>query len=112
MEFDVYLRFVFALILVLGLIALLAWILRRSGFGGVSRHRAGKRLQVLETAVLPPKHRLVLVRRDGVEHLLLLGPSGDLLVESGIRRSERQEPRFGSLLAEADKKSIEPETGA
>ena len=30
MDFDLYLRFALALILVLGLIALLAWLLRRS----------------------------------------------------------------------------------
>ena len=33
MDFDLYLRFALALILVLGLIALLAWMLRRFGMG-------------------------------------------------------------------------------
>jgi flagellar protein FliO/FliZ len=79
-----YLRFVLALMLVLGLILLLAWALRRFGFGGMVRPAGKKRLQVLESIVAGPRHRLVLVRRDQTEHLLLLGPNADLVVESGI----------------------------
>jgi hypothetical protein len=30
------------------------------------------------------KRRLVLIRRDGVEHLVLLGAAGDLVIERGI----------------------------
>lgn len=87
MEFDSYLRFILALLLVLGLIAILAWILRRFGFGGALRADNRRRLQVLETTALGPRHRLVLIRRDQVEHLLLLGPQGDVVVERAIERS-------------------------
>ncbi len=83
MGFETYLRFLFALLLVLGLIAILAWLLRRFGMGSALRGNA-RRLQVLETSALGPRHRLVLIRRDSVEHLLLLGPQGDLVVERGI----------------------------
>jgi flagellar protein FliO/FliZ len=79
-----YLRFVLALILVLGLILLLAWAMRRFGAGGLTRPGSKRRLHVVETAVAGPRHRLVLVRRDQTEHLLLLGPSGDIIVEQGI----------------------------
>jgi flagellar protein FliO/FliZ len=77
-----YLRFILALLLVLGLLALAAYLLRRSGLGPkVGRSR---RLSVLESLPVSPRHRLLLVRRDDVEHLLLLGPEGDLVVESRI----------------------------
>jgi len=90
MEFDTYLRFVLALLLVLGLIAILAWVLRRFGFGGVARANSRRRLQVLESTAIGPRHRLVLVRRDDTEHLLLLGPQGDVVVERGIPHHDFQ----------------------
>lgn len=94
MAFDSYLRFVLALLLVLGLIAILAWLLRRFGLGGAMRGSSQRRLQVVETTPIGPRHRLVLVRRDRVEHLLLLGPQGDVVVERGIER-----PGFDEELA-------------
>jgi len=78
-----YLRFILALLLVLGLLALAAFLLRRSGFGAKVIGRS-RRLAVLESLPVSPRHRLVLIRRDDVEHLLLLGPEGDLVVESRI----------------------------
>ena len=84
-----YLRFVLALILVIGLILLLAWALRRFGFGGMVRAGAKRRLQVLETLPIDPRHRLVLVRRDDTEHLLMLGPTNDLVIEAGIGAADQ-----------------------
>lgn len=60
MAFDSYLRFVLALLLVLGLIAILAWLLRRFGLGGAMRGSSQRRLQVVETTPIGPRHRLVL----------------------------------------------------
>ncbi len=86
MEFTSYLRFGAALVLVLGLIGIAAWAARRFGFAGrlpAARGR-GRRLAVLDVTPLDTKRRLVLVRRDGVEHLVLLGSAGDLVIERGI----------------------------
>lgn len=98
-----YLRFVLALVLVLGLILLLAWALRRFGGGGVTRRGAKRRIHVVETAVAGPRHRLVLIRRDATEHLILMGPNGDLVVESGIasnaEAARTAPPSFGDALA-------------
>ena len=77
-----YFRFILSLLLVLGLIVLCGWALRRFGNPARFGNRGPKRLGVVETLPLDPRHRLVLVRRDGVEHLLLLGPTHALLVES------------------------------
>lgn len=86
MEFNIYLRFMLALILVLGLIGGLTWAARRFGFGGQLTPNAGKspRLSVVEVRTLDSRRKLVLLRRDGCEHLVLLGPNQDLLLESGI----------------------------
>jgi len=77
---------VLALLFVLGLIGGLAWGLRRAGaLPGLARARAGgknRRLAVSESLSLDGRYRLVLVRRDAHEHLLLLGPNESLIVES------------------------------
>lgn len=86
MEFANYLRFGAALVLVLGLIGIAAWGARRLGLLGrlpVARG-AARRLAVVELTALDPRRRLALVRRDGVEHLLLLGHAGDVVIERGI----------------------------
>ncbi len=86
MDFDIYIRFMFALILVLALIGGLTWAARRFGFGGQLTPNAGKspRLAVVEVRTLDSRRKLVLLRRDGCEHLVLLGPSQDLHLEGGI----------------------------
>ncbi len=86
MEFEVYLRFLAALVFVLALIAGIAWLARRYGMGGRLPIARGKeaRLAVIEAAAIDAKRRLVLVRRDDTEHLLLLGANADLVVEPQI----------------------------
>ncbi|MFI4964106.1 MAG: flagellar biosynthetic protein FliO [Caulobacterales bacterium] len=69
-------RAIFALVLTLGLIGLAAVALRRYGPGALSRFgtpRTERRLAVVESLVLDPARRLVIVSCDGQERLLLLG---------------------------------------
>lgn len=49
--------------------------------GGKSRE---PRLMVLDAAAVDPKRRLVLIRRDDVEHLIMIGGPTDIVIESGI----------------------------
>ncbi len=81
-----YIRTVAALVLVLGLAWALLWLLRRFGIGGMVARTVGRRrrLDVVETHPLDGRRRLVLIRRDGVEHLLLVGGSAEMVVERGI----------------------------
>jgi flagellar protein FliO/FliZ len=86
MEPTTYIRFVLALILVLGLILGLSWVLKRFGFGAgatgpLARRR---RLRTVESALLDGRHRVFLVRRDDVEHLVLVGPNTSQVIERGI----------------------------
>lgn len=86
MEIDVYFRFLGALLFVLALIGAAGWAARRFGLGGRLAPNPGKtrRLAVVEVAPLDSRRKLVLVRRDSTEHLLLLGSGQDILVEGGI----------------------------
>jgi flagellar protein FliO/FliZ len=82
---DMYWRFLGALVLVVALIFALAWIAKRLGFGGrLASARGKRRLGIQEVLSLDNKRRLVLLKRDGVEHLILLGLNDDVVVETGI----------------------------
>ncbi len=84
MTWGNYLQFSLAFSFVLALIALAALAARRFGLGHAPRRGGDRRLTVSEMAPLDARHKLVLVRRDTVEHLMVLGPSGATLVETGI----------------------------
>jgi hypothetical protein len=47
-------------------------------------NKPAKRIDIVEQAVIDGKRRLLLVRRDGVEHLLMTGGPVDIVIESGI----------------------------
>ena len=81
-----YLRFFAALIFVLALIGAAAFALRAFGFmtpGG--RNKADRRLTIVETLMLDPRRRLMIVRRDNVEHVLLLGIQGETIIERAVK---------------------------
>jgi flagellar protein FliO/FliZ len=81
---DSTLRYLVSLVFVLGLIGALAWLLRRFGPRGPFRSVARRRLAIVEVAAIDARHRLILIRRDDREHLLLLGPNSDLVIEAGF----------------------------
>jgi flagellar protein FliO/FliZ len=84
MGYETYLHFALALAFVVALIVLSAFVARRFGFGGALAARRGtRRLAIVEVLPLDGKRRLVLLQRDGVEHLVLLGLQSDLLIECG-----------------------------
>ena len=98
MEWTEYLRFLLALAFVLGLIGLAAWLLRRTGVAGPAlprRSGTSSRLAVEDTLVIDARRRLLLVRCDDREHLVLLGPERDCVLETGMAvnpiRSPQQE---------------------
>ena len=90
MEPVQYLKYIVGLLIVLGLIALIALLARRLGMvPRVSRDPSSpRRLSVTDVISIDAKRRLVLVKRDDREHLLLLGPERDLVVERNITAIE------------------------
>ncbi len=91
MDFLGLLRAVFALAIVLGLILALAYALKRYApqlMGKLQAPRGKKRLEVVETLVLDPVRRLVLVRLDDEERLILLG-EGRELAEPPVERKAK-----------------------
>lgn len=58
------------------------------------------RLMVLDAAAVDPKRRLVLIRRDEVEHLIMIGGPTDIVIESGIVDRARPAAAARTLPAE------------
>ena len=75
------LKAIAALAFVLGILLGFAWLLRRYGSSlGIKIGQTVSDLQVVEWRALDMRRKLAVVRWDGREHLLVLGPTGDLLV--------------------------------
>src|SRR5436190_15775345 len=115
------LRFLFAFIVVLGLIALTTWLVRRFGgdrLGAATGRGRQPRLAVIAAAAVDGRRRLVLIRRDNVEHLLMIGGPSDIVVEQNIVRAvpaassrDTPPPRAGGL-AEVMSRAAEPAPAA
>jgi len=78
-----FFRAIFALAVTLGLVGLGAVALRRFGpewMTRLQRPKTERRMAIVESLPLDPARRLVLVRLDGAERLLLLG-EGRLLAD-------------------------------
>jgi flagellar protein FliO/FliZ len=71
-----------ALAFVLALVAIIAWLARRFVPGANVGAGKKRRLAIVETLALDPKTRAVLLRRDEVEHLIVLGPAGQTKLET------------------------------
>lgn len=78
---------IFALLIVgvaIGLFAVVAFFLKKkfnlAALG--QKLNAGSRLSVVETIAVDQKRKLVLIQKDGVEHLVLVGGPTDLVIET------------------------------
>lgn len=82
-------RFIVAAVgvcLALVVLVIVFWLMRNrasSPFVRGGRNRQ-PRLQVLDAAAVDARRRLVLIRRDNIEHLIMIGGPTDIVIESGI----------------------------
>ena len=90
MEIPGAAKFIIAFVVVLVLIALTAWLVRRFGSGALaSAGGRGRqpRLAVIDAATVDARRKLILVRRDNVEHLVMIGGPTDVVIEPNIVRA-------------------------
>src|SRR5262245_40845002 len=109
---------VIALVIVVALIGTIAWLVRRFGARHLAETSARGRqphLDVIETANVDGRRRLVLIRRYGTEHLMMIGGPTDVVIETNIMREatprEAQAPRPpapGEVLARALSRARDP----
>ena len=90
MDYMAILNSFAALIFVIGLIILTSTLLRKYGDSGrVSRSsKDDRRLSVVDSVAIDGRRKMVLLRRDDVEHLVIISADGQIVVESGIEVSE------------------------
>ncbi|WP_417670911.1 hypothetical protein [Roseibium sp.] len=82
------LAFAIALGIVLILIALFVFILKRLTGTRLSAGRSRQpRIAIMDATNIDTRRRLLLIRRDNVEHLILVGGPSDIVVEQGIIKS-------------------------
>ena len=84
------LTFLFAFVVVLALIGGVLWLIRRfanNRLGANTQRGRMPRLAVIDAAAVDGRRRLVLVRRDNIEHLLMIGGPTDIVVEQNIVRA-------------------------
>lgn len=92
---------VFALGIVLVLIVIAMWLMKLAGRAGesVSRGRQ-RRLVVVDSALVDGKRKVLLIRRDNVEHVIMTGGPQDLVIETGIPVTEAAEARRPAAAAD------------
>jgi hypothetical protein len=80
-------------VFIFGLLALaavaVAWVIKSymsgtSPAAAIFGPRPEKRLAVIEQASVDGRRRLILIRRDGIEHLIMTGGPVDVVIETGI----------------------------
>ncbi len=97
MDLLMVFKFAGALAIVLALIGLCAWIARRLELMpaiGPSRQKSERRLSIVESLTLDAKRRVVIIRKDDKEHLLLLGANNDTVIgtpEDAMKDSSQTE---------------------
>jgi flagellar protein FliO/FliZ len=82
-------NFVIAFVVVLLLIGAATWLVRRFGATRIDQGARSRqpRLAVVDAAAVDGRRKLVIIRRDNVEHLLMIGGPTDVVVETNIVRA-------------------------
>jgi hypothetical protein len=67
-------------------------------FEWLRRRNAPTRVAVIESLPVDGKRRVILVRRDNIEHLVMVGGRNDLVIEPNIMRQARSAAARNDLL--------------
>ncbi len=92
MDMLLLLKFASVFVFVISLMLLFSWFLKRLGLGGTPlRNTDKKRLKIVEYLPIDHRRRLVLVRCDDREHLLVLGQESETVVATDIAAKEEDD---------------------
>ena len=88
MDVISYSQYLIALLFVIALLFGLAYAAKKMGLSARvtinSQKASQRRLNIVEILPIDTKRKLVLIRRDQTEHLVMLGTEHDLLIERNI----------------------------
>jgi hypothetical protein len=103
-ELPLLVKVVVAFAIVLALLAAVMWLFKRFGgsrLGTTTPRGRQPRLAVIDAAAVDSRRRLVLIRRDNVEHLVMIGGPSDVLIEQNIVRAVPVAPPRGEAVPRA-----------
>ena len=96
MDMSGYFQFAMALLFVLAPILILAYGAKRFGLMARVTVNSGKtkdkRLDIVEILPVDARRKLMLIRRDDVEHLIMLGNERDIVIEQNIETGKNKTP--------------------
>lgn len=105
LELPTAVNFIIAVAVVVALLVVVMWVLRRVTATRLDAGRSRQpRLAVVDSAAVDNRRKLVIIRRDNVEHLLMIGGPTDVVVETSIVRggaSAREPSREAPAVASA-----------
>lgn len=81
-------RAALALVFVVGIMWALKLILERINmkqYGLTKAKTKNRRLEIIESLAIAPQKRLLLIRRDKTEHLILASQTSDVVIETNIK---------------------------
>jgi flagellar protein FliO/FliZ len=105
-------RMFITFLLVLALIGATVWAVRRFGghrLGSAANRGRQPRLAVIDAAAVDTRRRLILIRRDNVEHLLMIGGPTDIVVEPNIVRAAAASRELGARTSATPERSAAAE---
>lgn len=83
-----FMKFAAALVFVLALMGGLSLVMKRFAHNHPLTAPGKKRLKIVEVLPLDARRRAILLKRDGREHLVILGANGETVVETGIEAGQ------------------------
>ncbi|MBI1366542.1 MAG: hypothetical protein GC153_11385 [Alphaproteobacteria bacterium] len=114
MDFPALTRMAFALLAVLGMIGACALVAKRAGLANAGASLKRRRLALIETLPIDARRRAAIIRCDGRDHLVILGPAGETVLASGLEALDaepaaaEQRPVFADALAQLNKFARNP----
>ena len=115
-DLNTIILFLAASLFGVALIALTVWGFKTFVFassknaGGFLRGRE-RRLGVVETASVDSRRKLLLIRRDDVEHLIMIGGPVDVLIETKIEGRPHLSPPLGDVVIDRSEARQVPNFG-
>jgi hypothetical protein len=90
------------------LVIIIGWIFRKLSGSAAKKAMRSRvpRLSITDTTKIDEKRWLVMVRRDNIEHLILIGGSNDVVVETNIVRAKV--PQNPAVAAQTQTQAVAP----
>jgi flagellar protein FliO/FliZ len=84
MEISQYLQFAAALLVVLALMGLLAFALKKLNIAQSGMHGKGNRIKIMEQRMIDSRHKVAIIRCDDKDHLVILGQNSNTVIKADM----------------------------